>query len=297
MTWKDDSDLCIIFLLTIVLIILILFVPVDFLRILIGFPFVVLFPGYSLLQALFPRRNDLSGSERFVISFGLSIAVVALIGLALNYMPWGITILSSLIVLSLFIIIMLAVAVFRRRRVPVSDRYRPIFILNMFNNNGANDSGGESAFTKAQGDMTKHKWVDKALYICLALSMVCILGVIIYLANQPKPGDEYTEFYMLGPDGKAENYPKEIKLGNEVQILLGIVNHERDKVSYRIDIVIDGNKNKSIELGTIARGEKWEQVSSFKPLIIGDNQKAEFLLYNTEQYEPKSNLRIWLNVK
>jgi uncharacterized membrane protein len=48
---------------------------------------VLFFPGYTLISALFPRKDSLSGVERLALSFGLSIAVVPLIGLILNYMP------------------------------------------------------------------------------------------------------------------------------------------------------------------------------------------------------------------
>ncbi|MHB8987039.1 MAG: DUF1616 domain-containing protein [Eubacteriales bacterium] len=47
----------------------------------------------------FSRRRD--GIERVALSFGLSIAVVPLVGLILNYTPWGIRlapILASLLV-------------------------------------------------------------------------------------------------------------------------------------------------------------------------------------------------------
>ncbi|MFP3976163.1 MAG: DUF1616 domain-containing protein, partial [Dehalococcoidia bacterium] len=58
-------------------------------RIVLGILFVLFFPGYMLIAALFPRKESLDGIERVALSFGLSIAVVPLIGLVLNYTPWG----------------------------------------------------------------------------------------------------------------------------------------------------------------------------------------------------------------
>ncbi len=58
-----------------------------FLRIPIGLLMVLFVPGYVLIAALFPRKGDLDGIERIALSFGLSIAVVPLIGLGLNYTP------------------------------------------------------------------------------------------------------------------------------------------------------------------------------------------------------------------
>jgi len=58
-------------------------------RVLLGLLLVLFLPGYSLIAALFPRRDDLDGIERIALSFGLSIAVVPLLGLALNYTQYG----------------------------------------------------------------------------------------------------------------------------------------------------------------------------------------------------------------
>ena len=48
-------------------------------RIVLGLLLVLFLPGYSLIAALFPGRDDLDGIERIALSFGLSIAVVPLI--------------------------------------------------------------------------------------------------------------------------------------------------------------------------------------------------------------------------
>ena len=60
------------------------------LRIALGSVFVLFLPGYSLVEALYPREEDLSPLERLALSIGLSLALVPLVGLLLNYSPWGI---------------------------------------------------------------------------------------------------------------------------------------------------------------------------------------------------------------
>src|SRR5659263_694396 len=67
------------------------------LRNILGLPLVLFLPGYALIAALFPAKSDLDGIERTALSFGLSIAVVPLMGLGLNYTPWGIRLLPILI--------------------------------------------------------------------------------------------------------------------------------------------------------------------------------------------------------
>jgi len=58
-------------------------------RYVLGSVFVLFLPGYSLLKALYPDRS-LRPLEEFALSIGLSLALVPLIGLVLNYTPWGI---------------------------------------------------------------------------------------------------------------------------------------------------------------------------------------------------------------
>ena len=72
--------------------IIVIYLPVlntTILRILLGLPLVVFIPGYSLIAALFPNNDDITLTERIALSFGLSIAVVPLVGLGLNFTPWG----------------------------------------------------------------------------------------------------------------------------------------------------------------------------------------------------------------
>ena len=100
-----EYDLCIMMVLTLLLALVVAVIPSNFIRVLLGLPFLLFFPGYGLIAALFPRKTDLEGIERVALSFGLSIAVVPLIGLVLNYTPWGIRLYPILTTVALFIFI------------------------------------------------------------------------------------------------------------------------------------------------------------------------------------------------
>jgi uncharacterized membrane protein len=84
-------------------------------------PLVLFLPGYSLIAVLFLRKDDLDGIERIALSFGLSIAVVPLLGLALNYTPFGIRLSPVLVVLSIFTISLARSAYVRRAMIPEED--------------------------------------------------------------------------------------------------------------------------------------------------------------------------------
>ncbi len=77
--------------------------PLIYLRYALGSAFVLYIPGAVLIEALYPS-SELEPLERFALSIGLSLAIVPLIGLILNYTPWGIRlepILYSLVLFSL----------------------------------------------------------------------------------------------------------------------------------------------------------------------------------------------------
>ena len=63
--------------------------PLIYVRYVLGAIFVLFLPGYSLIKALFPGK-ELDNIERTALSMGISLAIVPLTGLILNYTPWGI---------------------------------------------------------------------------------------------------------------------------------------------------------------------------------------------------------------
>jgi hypothetical protein len=64
--------------------------PLNVVRWVLGSIFVLYLPGFSLIQLLFPKGKEIDSLERFALSIGLSLALVPLIGLVLNFTPWGI---------------------------------------------------------------------------------------------------------------------------------------------------------------------------------------------------------------
>jgi len=60
------------------------------LRWFLGTVFVLFLPGYATVEALYPEERALTPLERLALSVGLSLAIVPLLGLLLNYSPWGI---------------------------------------------------------------------------------------------------------------------------------------------------------------------------------------------------------------
>ena len=94
--------------------------PLIYVRYVLGAIFVLFLPGYSLIKALYPEKN-LDAIECTALSVGLSLALVPIIGLILNYTPWGIgTVLITLILLILTIIFS-TVAIIREQQTRESE--------------------------------------------------------------------------------------------------------------------------------------------------------------------------------
>jgi len=73
-----------------------------YVRNILGAVFVLFLPGYSFIKALFPEK-ELDNIERIALSIGMSLALVPITGLVLNYTPLGIRvtpITSSLLALT-----------------------------------------------------------------------------------------------------------------------------------------------------------------------------------------------------
>ena len=64
-------------------------IPLAYARYILGSIFVLCLPGYTFTKALFPER-ELDSVERAALSLGISLALVPIIGLLLNYTPWGV---------------------------------------------------------------------------------------------------------------------------------------------------------------------------------------------------------------
>lgn len=266
-----------------VIITLLLFPAVTFtsgaLRIALGLLFVLFFPGYTLLSALFPRRGSLGGIERITLSLGLSLAVTPLIGLILNYTPWGISLYPVLISVTVFILVASVVAWYRQQKLLPAERFSITVNISL------------PQWRKTGG-------MDKVLVTSLVVFILVALGSLGYLIAIPKESERFTEFYILSVDGKAENYPKQVTLGETVKLIVGIINHEHEVTSYQIDVEIEGSQIKQIRSKALAHGEKWEEVVSFIPQSSGKNQKVEFWLYKDNKTEPyfKDPLHLYIDV-
>jgi uncharacterized membrane protein len=220
------SDLLIILIWNILTAIFILtpFLSETIFRTILGIPMVLFIPGYVLIAALFPKKSDLDGIERIALSFGLSIAVVPLLGLILNF-TFGIKLLPVLFILCVFTSILIIVAAYRRDIISPKER----FIVPFYR---------VHELIEEEFILTKNK-TDRILTVILIFSISIAIGVLFFVITTPKMGESFTEFYILGSEGKADNYPTVLRNNSPEIILVGVVNHEYRSVNYTVRVTLD----------------------------------------------------------
>ena len=168
------------------------------------------------------RKGGIDGIERLALSFGLSIAVVPLIGLALNYTPWGIRLDPIVISLVLFTLFMAAIAHYRRALLPKEERFRV---------------PAREMFEEARGELfdASQTPLDRALSVILVIAILAAVATTIFVIVVPKEGEKFTEFYILGEEGMAADYPTRFFAGTPQHLTIGIGNHEYRDIDYWVE--------------------------------------------------------------
>lgn len=257
----------------------------SFLRTYLGIILVLFLPGYALTGALFPAKKDLDGIERAAISFGLSILIAPLLGLALNYSNWGIREIPLLTEFSIFTLLMCAIAYYRRGLLPENEVFGVSF-KRCYRS------------MKARILEKSESKTDKVIAFILVFSILASMGSLAYIIGNPKEGEHFTEFYILGNNSTIGDYPTEFVQGEKGTVTVGIINHEYRPIDYTIDVRLENRSlpesQKQISLGN---NMSWEEPITFTPPLEGKNMKLEFLLFNeTEKTIPYRNLHLWINV-
>jgi uncharacterized membrane protein len=138
---------------------------------------------------------------------------------------------------------------------------------------------------------------DKVTSLILLILLAASIVTVIYITVNPQSGEKFTEFYILGENGKAGNYPTNLTLGETGNLTMGIVNREQNTTSYYLVVQLNGTKLYNNTF-TLTKNETKEIPLNFKATTTGQNQKMEFMLYklpdNTDVYR---SLTMYINVK
>jgi uncharacterized membrane protein len=256
------------------------------LRLVLGLAFVLYVPGYCLIAAAFPRADDIDGIERTGLSIGLSVALVPVFALVLDYLPGRITLWPIVIAVYGVSGLGMAAALWQRRRLAPAAAYAPPLRW------------------QPRGWWRGLPRPEQRIYAAMAGVLAFAVIAAIWILAVPSPGDFMTEFYMLGKGGLAEDFPREAAVGQEIGVTLGITNLERLAHTYRVEVwAADpwtaGRRTLVAQDGPfeLAKGQGREWPITWRMPWPGDDQVVELLLFDGAGTEPYRSLRLWLNVK
>lgn len=257
---------------------------------------VIFVPGYVLVSALFPSDGAIGWIKRIALSFGLSIAVVPLLALLLNFTPFGILLRPIVISILIFTAGVGLAAYARRVRLPVKSRL-------------------SATITFRPGAWREFSALNRALGVGLAASIVFAGSSLTYVLTAPR-GERFTEFYILGPGYEAGSYPTSLRVSEEGTLIIGIVNHEFERVEYtvkadRVAAIVVWNEtgayNETVELGspttmawfntTLNHESNWTVPFTFSIETSG-LWKVRFLLFKDGDLTPVyRNLHFFVTVR
>ena len=251
--------------------------PLSLLRFVLGILFVLFVPGYTLQAALFPRADDLDGPERLALSIGLSVAAVPPLALILDALPWGIRLWPIVACEALVITCATLAAWFHQRRLPETERFPPAIAVDV------------------RGWWADQGRANRVLYGLLAVSLLAA-GIAAAAILAPNQSDQpLTEFYVLGSDGLAENYPRTAAVGQTLALRVGMVNREGGSESFFVRLRLDGKPVAEVGPIPLMNGEGWENEVGFVPDGAGEDLQLELLLYREGDSEPLRSLLLWLD--
>lgn len=298
------------------------------LRVVFGLPFVLFVPGYVFVAALFPedgqgpvtdggavvandsgtgpatRDRGIDGIERVALSFGLSIAIVPLIGLVLNFTPWGIRLVPILVSLSLFTVVAVAIAAVRRRELPPDERFTVPYRQWA--------AAGRTELFEPDSR------ADAGLNVLLVASILLATSSVGYAVVVPQQGESFSEFYLLTEtdDGElvADDYPTEFTEGERRSLILGVSNQEHEPTNYSVVVQLQAVRfadntstvTRSDRLRTfdlqLDHNETWQRSHTVRPSFQGTELRLTYLLYRgSAPRNPTVNnsyreVHLWVNV-
>lgn len=328
---RYTQDLKIIYLISLLSIVFILVPPFSETPLRIPFALILIFfvPGYAFISAMFPGNREISGIERFTLSVGFSIVIMVFDGFLISLTVWKFRPNSITFSLVLLTFIFGIIAYLARKRIPVEEQFSfsyKDFIRSLTEPETCNDDMKEgeicydetvedkrfaarnrkkiSSMRKPSRDKSKPALqtseklspeITKTLIIAMVLSII-VAGSMFAYAKATREKETFTTLYILGPDGKAENYPENFSTSDPIQIIAGIENFEYAKENYTLEIILDDTTVNTIEI-SLDHEEKWEEELTITPAKSKQGkQKLELALY-TDDSEGRAyrTVHLWVN--
>lgn len=252
--------------------------PFTFVRTVLAIPAILFIPGYVLMAALFPKKDDIDKVARVALSFGISIVVILLLGLLLNF-TFGIKLIPILSILYLYTIILVLISSYRRKKLPKDVQ----FSVQL-----------DRIYKIANSELKPKSRTDLILTIMLIFGILSTIGTIYFTITTPKIGERFTEFYVLN-SSMGTDYPTNIKLNPSITLFIGVTNHEYLPTNYTVQVLQNQEMLASEDL-TLNNDETWKGDVTITPSKDNNtNVELKFLLFKDNNFTvPYRSLHLWM---
>lgn len=211
------------------------------LRIALVLPFLLFWPGYAVVSALYPRKQSRWSTqkrdrwfdpiERVAVSLALSLAVVAAVGLVANFTPGGIRHQKLLVGIGGVTVAGALLAFAARLRQP-ADRRVDVFAIGKA---AASNVTGLDHDTKmgGRGHDGTHRNL-RLLFVGCLLVLATSVGFAATVPTSPAADARFTEAYFLSADDEliTQSEAGRVAPGESYPITVAIENHERAPTTY-----------------------------------------------------------------
>lgn len=276
-----------------------------FVRAPLAFVTVFVLPGYVATVVLFPGTtgsmapkstvaNDGGGIsllDRAVLTVGLSLSLVVLVGIGVELAPVRIATQSLYQGVAALIVAMLPIGVYRRIQIPSEERFDPFAVMPT----------GRELITSLS-----------ALHVLVAMSVLFAGGAVAYAEVSNDAGGT-TEFYFQNESDSETGlatYPLNMSQGQPENLTLAIGNHEGEQLTYRAvgelqrtdrrfgGTVVQDREEIYNGTFTVPPGDTQTFTSTVTPQETGD-YRLTYLLYNsTRRSDPGEAYRkVYLQIE
>jgi uncharacterized membrane protein len=276
-------------------------------RLLPALPLFLLFPGYAVVSALFPkrrvgvagRRTGIDGVERLGLSFGVSLALLPVVGVVLLAAQTAVTTATVAAAHSTVVVLGAVVAAVRRAALPTADRFETPAT-------GVVDAVRSNLLDAPRRDVVANVAV---LVAVLAATSVVAAGVV---APLPRGGYDTVSVLTEADDGSlvAADYPDSVATDESTTLVVSVENHRRAATDYTVVVQLQG-----VEEGAVVRraeldrfavgigaGETATRRHSVRPSFAGDDLRLTYLLYRGDPPDEPTRanaareVHLWIDV-
>ncbi|ABR55999.1 Protein of unknown function DUF1616 [Methanococcus aeolicus Nankai-3] len=159
-------------------------------------------------------------------------------------------------------------------------------------------------------DWNNRSKLNKFLTIFFLILLVSSLIATIYIIENPKQTEYFTEFYILGQTGKAYDYPTNLFAGQNGTVIIGVVNREGKEMNYTVEIYLvnatyndinitenitnDTYGTNSIIINNITRLDKFDNILLYpKPIVVEGNWSSQWETPYMININKSGNYQLW----